>query len=61
NGYHGVQVNSGPDVTQTNTIHFTNNTYNANGSRPFKWGNSGSNLTWQQWRGLGHDTGGSFN
>jgi len=60
NGYHGVQVNSGPDVTKTNTIRFRNNTYNANGSRPFKWGNSGSTLTWQQWQDLGHDLDSDF-
>lgn len=56
----GVHRNSGPNVTATGTISFSSNTYKYTGGfgQPFRWGSS--NLTWQQWRNLGHDTNGSF-
>lgn len=54
-GVHGIHYNSGSDILGTGTIRFDENAYVTGHDRPFRWGSANSNLTWEQWRGHGHD------
>ena len=61
-GWHGMQKTGGtsdPFSAAANN-RYENNDYHYNGSSstPFKW--AGSDRTWTQWRGYGHDDTGTF-
>jgi parallel beta-helix repeat protein len=59
NGFHGIQVNAGPDITKTNTINYDHNTYTTNQTNSFKWGTTSHNF--QQWQTLGQDPNSTIN
>lgn len=57
-GFHGIQINAGPNIIQTNTITYDHNTYTTNQNQPFKWGEV--TQTWQQWQDIGQDLAGTL-
>jgi parallel beta-helix repeat protein len=59
NGFHGIQVNSGPDIIQSGTLSYDHNTYETNQDEPFKWGTNSQ--TWQEWQTLGQDANSKLN
>ena len=60
NGFHGVHYNSGPDVLNSGTINFQNNTYTSTLNKPFRFGAKRSGATWEEWMASGFDLSGSF-